>query len=142
MAMLSESYHSRGPGEYLSKWRGKIPSWLSMSRSLFLSRTELWLYNCLITEQSLTEPKSADPQLGSYNNLMSKDYIDRDMQMMTLLIASHCRSVRLAKHISRARVIRISVTIPMTSGTESSAELHISLSHVSNTTSMTKDNLL
>lgn len=38
MAMLSESYLTRGPREYLSKWRGKIPSWLFTSRSLILSR--------------------------------------------------------------------------------------------------------
>ena len=142
MAMLSKSYHPRGPREYLSKWRGKIPSWLSMSRSLFLSRPELCLYSCLITEQRLTEPKSADPQLRSCNNLRSKDYIDRDMQMMTLLIVSHCGSVQLAKHFRRVRVSRISITMPMTSGTESSADLHISLSRVSNTTSMTKDKLV
>ena len=142
MAMLSESYHPRGPREYLSKWRGKIPSWLSMSRSLFLSRPELCLYNCLITEQRLTEPKSADPQLESCNNLRSKDYIDRDIQMTTLLVASHCGSVRLAKHFSRVRVSRISITMTMTSGTKLSANLHTSLSHVSSITSMTKDSLV
>src|SRR3954470_1223537 len=58
MAMLSESYHPRGPREYLSEWRGKIPSWLFTSRSLILSRPELCLYNCPVTDQRLTEPKS------------------------------------------------------------------------------------
>jgi hypothetical protein len=139
--MLYESYHPRGPREYLSKWRGNS-SWLSMAHSLFLSRPELYLYNCLTTEHRLTELKSADPQIESCNNLISNDYIDRDMQTTTLLVASHCGSVRLAKHYSQVRVSRISITMPLKSGTESSADWHISLNRVSNTTSMIKDKIV
>ena len=57
MAMLPESHHLRGPNEYLSSWRGKIPSRLSTSRSLILSQPELYLYNCPVMDQRLTEPK-------------------------------------------------------------------------------------
>ena len=139
--MLSESHHSRGPREYLSSRRGKIPSWLSTSRSLILSRPELCLYNCPVTEQHLTEPKSVDPQLGLCDNLRSKDYIDWDIQMTTNFVVSQYGSVRLAKLFSRVRVSRNGITMPMTSGTVSSAGFHISLSCMSSTTSTTKDNL-
>ena len=51
-----------------------------------------------------------------------------------LFVASQYGSVRLAKHFSRVSVSWISITMPMTSGTESSANSHISLSYVPNIT--------
>lgn len=97
----------------------------------------LWLP---VTEQRLTESKSVDPQLGLCNNLRSKDYIDWDIQMMAYFVVSQYGSVRLAKLFGWVRVSRIGISMPMTSGTESSADFHISLSCVSSTTSTTKDN--
>ena len=137
--MLSESYLPRGPREYLSRRRGKIPSWLFTSRSLILSRPELCLYNCPVTEQRLTKPKSV---------LLNSDCAITSGLRITLIETYKWRlvrfisiwSVRLAKLFSRIRVSRNSISMPMTSGTESSADFHISLSCVSSTTSTTKDN--
>jgi len=62
--------------------------------------------------------------------------------MMAYFVVSQCGSIRLAKLFDRVRVSQNSITMLMTSGTESSADLHIGLSYVSSITLMTKDSLV
>src|SRR3954464_2097908 len=122
MSMLSESYLTRGPIEYLSKWRGKIPSWLFTSRSLILSRPELCLYNCPVTDQRLTEPKSV---------ILNSDYATTSGLRITLIdiyndnlfVVPQYGSIRLTKLFSRICVCWNSISMPMKSGTESSSQL-------------------
>src|SRR4051812_38609333 len=120
MAMLSESYLTRGPREYLSKWRGKIPSWLFTSRSLILSRPELCLYNCPVTDQRLIEPKSV---------ILNSNYAITSGLRITLIandnlfVVPQYGSIRLAKLFRRICVSRNRIYMPMTSGTESSRRL-------------------